>query len=146
MKLPGFSFKTHEGGSETAKAIVDPEASVDRHAGSYHLDYQEKNVRKHPTILKVLGDAGRRGVTAANLSPKDITHAIGIVELRLSGIKHENIVLTEAQTGRKKYKNAKAPILDCIPSWLSARALKPGNASANASGESRTPIGNTHES
>lgn len=89
-----------------------------------------------PTVLKVLGDAGRKGVTAANLSSKDITDAIGIVERRLHGIKYGDIVLAEAQTSRKKCKNAKARILDCIPIWLSARAPKPGNASANASGES----------
>ncbi|MGO9336661.1 MAG: hypothetical protein ACLPY1_04045 [Terracidiphilus sp.] len=71
-----------------------------------------------PSILKVLGDAGRKGVTAANLSSKDITDAIGIVERRLNGIKHGDIVLADAQTKKKKYKNAKTPIIECIPLWL----------------------------
>ncbi len=114
VKLPAFSFQTGDGRVETTKTIDDLEANVNRHAGSYHLDYRENGIRLRPTILKVLDDAGRRGITAANMSSKDITDAIGIVERRLNASKHGDIVLTDAETKKKKGRNAKVPILDCI--------------------------------
>jgi len=90
VKLPGIN------------GVDGPEADVQRRIGSYHLDFRENGVRKCPTVIKVLTDAGRNLITAQNLSPKDITDAIGIVERRLDAIRHGDIVPVQKKLEKEK--------------------------------------------
>ena len=104
VKLPGI------------KDVDGPEVDVDRKSGSYHLDYRENGVRSCPTVVKVLNDHGRATITSENLSPHEITVAIGIVERRLNAIRQGDIV--PDQKVPKKLKGARVPFRDHIRRWL----------------------------
>ena len=116
VKLPGI------------KGVDGPEMDVPRKIGSYHLDYRENGVRKCPTVIKVLIDAGRNWITADNLSPRDITDAIGIVERRLNAIRHGDIV--PIQKKPKKLKGLRVPLRDHVDQWLLERTPNPDRVSS----------------
>src|SRR5665213_628018 len=115
-KLPGI------------KEVDGPEVDVDRKIGSYHLDYRENGVRCCPTVVKVRNDAGRNLITADNLSPRDITDAIGIVERRLNAIRHGDIVPVQKEP--KKQKGARVPLRENIDRWLLDRTSNPDRISS----------------
>jgi integrase len=115
IKLPGI------------QDVEGPEVDVDRKIGSYHLDYRENGVRSCPTVVKVLNDAGRNLITSDNLSPRDITDAIGIVERRLNAIRHGDIV--PVQKVPKKQKGARVPLRDHMERWLLDRTSDPARIS-----------------
>ena len=116
VKLPGI------------KKVDRPEVAVLRKIGSYHLDYRENGVRMWPTVIKVLIDAGRNRITADNLSPRDITDAIGIVERRLNAIRHGDIVPVQKEP--KKQEGHRVPLRDHIDRWLLERTLDPDRISS----------------
>ena len=116
VKLPGI------------QEVDGPEVDVDRKIGSYHLDYRENGVRSCPTVVKVLNDAGRNLITPDNLSPRDITDAIGIVKRRLNAIRHGDIV--PVQKVPKKQKGARVPLRDHIDRWLLERTSDPDRISS----------------
>jgi hypothetical protein len=110
VKLPG------------TKKVDGPEVDVPRKTGSYHLDYRENGVRSWPTVIKVLSDAGRNWITADNLSPRDITDAIGIVERRLNAIRHGDI--EPVQRKPKKLEGLRLPLRNhvaSVPSFVQTR-------------------------
>ncbi|MFZ0304413.1 MAG: tyrosine-type recombinase/integrase [Terracidiphilus sp.] len=129
VKLPGISVKipSTKGKPTGIKNVDGPEVDIPRKIGSYHLDYRENGVRHWPTVIKVLIDAGRNWVTADNLSPRDITDAIGIVERRLNAIRHGDI--QPVQRKPKKQKGCRVPLRDHIASWLLERTPDPGRIS-----------------
>jgi integrase len=118
VQLPGYAF--------TSGAVPPFEAEVPRRSGSYHLDYREAGTRLRPTVLTVLSEAGRVGISLDNLSPKDITDAIGIVERRLDGIKHGDI---KVESKLPKKREAKKPLPELINVWLDDRTPGPQNKS-----------------
>ena len=101
------------------------EATVERLAGSYHLDYREVGTRNCPTVLKVLSNAGRIGITPENLTLKEVTDAVGIIERRLMGIKYGDIKVEPS----KKALKVKAALADSIVSWIADRTPSVGNVS-----------------
>ena len=130
VKLPGISAKVPDTDEKPTgiRSLDGPEVDIPRKTGSYHLDYRENGVRRCPTVVKVLLDAGRNRVTADDLSPREITEAIGIVERRLNAIRHGDIV--PVQRKPKKQEGRRVPLPDHIADWLLERTLDPGRISS----------------